>query len=134
MTNPITIEPDRVIFRGELATEVIHGVLWNGSDHVDKFNELFEDVGQFPGDPGEDYYQGMSFTRVIRRKTDGRLFGFTYWEDISKHGESFVESNADEHGIKVQYDADWEPIGGEPFVFLPVTEFKITGYTTEESK
>jgi hypothetical protein len=113
---------------------VIHGVLWNGSDHVDKFNELFEDVGQFPGDPGEDYYQGMSFTRVIRRKTDGRLFGFTYWEDISKHGESFVESNADEHGIKVQYDADWEPIGGEPFVFLPVTEFKITGYTTEESK
>ena len=71
--DPITVEEDRVILRGELAESVIFdGLEWSDSEHVEAYRALFEGVGKFPGDPSESYYQGMTFTRVIRRKSDNR--------------------------------------------------------------
>ena len=128
--DPITVEEDRVILRGELAESVIFdGLEWSDSEHVEAYRALFEGVGKFPGDPSESYYQGLTFTCVIRRKSDGRLFGFSYWEDISKYGEPSVEPNGDEHDLEREYDEEWEPIGGAVFVFLPAKEFQVQGYT-----
>lgn len=131
MTEPerMVVEEDRVILRGELATDVISDVAWSETPGIDEFKESFEVLGDdFPGDPKESWYQGVTFTSVIRRKSDNRLFGFSWWTPVSKHGEPFIESNYEEHGIEVEYTKDWEPIGGEPFVFLPVEPFTVTGY------
>ena len=65
--------------------ETVAGVLYGetgGWFIREDFNELFEVVGKFLGESRESYYQGLSFTAVIKRKSDGKLFGHTYWEDI----------------------------------------------------
>ena len=90
------------------------------------FNELFEVVGKFLGESRESYYQGLSFTAVIKRKSDGKLFGHTYWEDISKYGEAYYEANGDKFGLE-DYDEDDEYFNGW-IVFAPVKKFTVTGY------
>lgn len=125
---------NKVSLFDDLGEEVIYGTLvspntsWsdvpkeNIKGFFDKFDVLEE---KFPGNSKEDYYQGMNFTRVIREKATGDLYGFTYWEDISKHGEPFVEANGDEHGYDFDWDDDYYP---EVFVFLPVREFSVKGF------
>lgn len=91
---------------------------------LEYFQENFEVVkGKHLGDPKESWYQGVNFTRVIRRKSDGKLFGYAYWEPVAKHGEIYVEANGDEHGY-----------GYETYVFLPVELFTVTGYQVQEEK
>lgn len=136
MTNPrILNEPDRVGFRGEPGEEVAQGRLDGWYENVSEqeqeefkasFNEQFEFPGkQFMANPQEDYYQGIEFMTVIRRKSDGRLFGFQYWEDISKHGESYIEPNGDKHGFEYDLESEDEE---DWYVFTPVEPFTITGY------
>lgn len=126
---PIVNEPDRVILRGELATDVIYDVIWSHTPHSAEFQAEFEIVsGNHLGDPKEDYYQGVTWTALIKRKSDGRLFGFHYWEPVSKHSEAYFESNAEEHGIETEHDEDYNTIGGRVYVFAPVREFTVTGY------
>lgn len=68
-----------------------------------------------------DFYQGLNMITVIRRKSDGKLFGFSWFDDISKHGESYMESNG--------YDFDIEHEGNYSyFVFEPVKPYTITSY------
>lgn len=126
---PIVNEPERVILRGELATDVISDVAWSETPSYEQFQELFEIVsGHHLGDPKENYYQGVTWTALIRRKSDGRLFGFAYWAPVAKHGETYYESNAEEHGIETEHDEDYNTIGGDVYVFAPVRRFTITGY------
>jgi hypothetical protein len=125
----ITAEENRVILRGELATDVIHDIAWSDTPGFEEFQELFEIVsGHHLGNPDEDYYQGVTWTALIRRKTDKRLFGFAYWQPVAKNAESLVESNAEEHGIEVEYDEDYDVVGGQVYVFTPVREFTLKGY------
>lgn len=125
----IVNEENRVILRGELATDVIFDVAWSGTPGYKAFQELFEVVpGHHLGDPKEDYYQGVTWTALIKRRADGRLFGFSYWQPVAKNSEAMVEPNGEDHGIETEYDSDWEPIGGAVYVFEPVKEFTITGY------
>ncbi len=97
-------EPDRVILREPLGEEVIMGITWAQTEGIDEFNELFE------ADPTDyvastDYYQGLDFTRVIKRKSDGRLFGFQYWDSPGNDGmEAVYDSNAEDQGMKVEWD------------------------------
>lgn len=79
--------------------------------------ELVLEGAPYMGDPQEGWYQGVTFTSVIRRKSDGELFGYNWWEPISKHGEPYFEGNGDDFGL-----------GYEDYVFLPVKPFTITGY------
>jgi hypothetical protein len=73
---------------------------------------------EFPGNPEEDYYQGMSFTTVYKRKSDGKLFGYTYWQGGGKYGEPYYEPNGEEFGYD-EYDT---------YIFYEVTPFTVQGY------
>lgn len=81
-----------------------------------------------------DLYQGTTLMRVIRRKADGKLFGFSYWEGGGKYGESMIETNGEDHGFPPKYD--WED-GVEQdevwYVFLPVVEKPLPAYAFEEN-
>lgn len=61
----------------------------------------------------ENFYHGTPFTRVIERKSDGKLFGYTYWQGGGKYGEMHVEANGDDY---------------ESFLFHEVEQFQITGF------
>lgn len=137
----IVVEDDRVILRGDLATSVLLDVAWDETPEIERFKELFEFQGTSLRE--EDYYQGLRVMAVIRRKADGRLFGYPYFDDISKHGEAHYESNGDEHGIGgyEDYKEEWCVEGGdgeddlnEAYVWLPVEPFTITGYRIPEAK
>jgi hypothetical protein len=135
---PIVDEEHRVILRGELATDVIHDVMWSQTEHRAEFEQMYEIVsGHHLGDSEESWYQGVTWTALIRRKRDQRMFGFAYWQPVSKHGEALVEPNGDEHGIEVEYKRsqghEYEAVGGQVYVFSPVREFTITGYEVVSS-
>lgn len=136
--NTFVNEADRVIIYDDLANNVIHDMLDFGDVEqatTDAFKEQFELVkpkqGHWHADPEEDYYQGIDVMVVIRRKADGRLFGFSYWTAISKHAEPYFEPNGDQHGLEFEPPADFDWDNGyfpHPFVFVPVEPFTITGY------
>lgn len=119
-----------IVLRGDLGSEV----LWNvGGPWVDGWKEFvseFEiDDEDYLGDPKEDHYQGTTFTRLIRRKSDGAVFGQTVWRNPGmdqiedQPGDSCVERL----GIFV----DWDNGEEEPTVFFPVREFFRKGYAVQ---
>lgn len=132
-------EPGRVLMRGLLSTEVIYGVTTKSTPGIDQFNELFE-VVEGPGGKWlakTDYYQGLTVTAVIRRRTDGRLFGYEFWDDISNNGEAEIESNGGKHGFGdytdyrdewcLTHDGETDDLN-EVYVWLPVEAFTMLGY------
>lgn len=127
MTENIVIETDRVIFRDEAANCVLWGDFYDLTpEERAVFEENFEHVTTFAlGDPDEDWYQGVSATAVIRRKSDGKLFGYPYWTSISKHGEPYIQDNGEHHGF--------EDSEAAVYVWLPVEPFTITGYKVTEA-
>lgn len=128
--NKIINEPDYVLMVGEWATGVIFDV---GVDHYgmeEEYNLHFEAAGsKFMGDPDESFYDGVVFTTVIRRKADGKLFGYDYWRPVAPHGDYDIEPNGfdfvDVHhpGLRAADDYDTEF-----YVWFPVETFTITGY------
>ena len=91
-------------------------------------------------DPNEGFYQGIEVMAVIKRKSDGRLFGFQYWTPIAKYSETEIEPNGEEVGLPFEvpdgfdWNNDYYP---SAYVWLPIEPFTITGYKitkTEESK
>jgi hypothetical protein len=133
----ITVEENRVILRGALATAVLSADLYAETPTEEQFKSLFEIVNG-PGGiwlAKESYSQGVNVMSVIKRKDDGRLFGYQYWTAISKHAEAHYEPNGDDHGF--EYDDDLEPTTDEDgneddlnevYVWLPIEPFTITGY------
>jgi hypothetical protein len=122
---------DHVLLHRELTSAVSYAGTdfqydYDDEDPVAKaFLAEFEVVGNRQlGNPKPDYYQGLEFTAVIRRKSDGKLYGYDYWEDISKHGEAYVEDNSWEFGLE----------NGVLSVWLPVEAFTITGYKTIDTE
>lgn len=141
----LVVEPDRVIMRGSLGPDVLLDIAYSGTEGY----ELVKDGGNNSHHlAAEDYYQGLTVMTVIRRKSDGRLFGYCWWDDISKHGESQYSSNGDEHGF--EWDDDVRFAGEEKdaeaddeedsdgastvYVWLPVEPFTITGYQFPEAE
>lgn len=126
----IEVEDDRVIMRGDWAEEVIHDVTFSLTENIDEFNGLFEIV---KGDhvANEDYYQGMSMVALIRRRSDGRLFGYEYWQGGGEYGESLVETNGEDHGLGVDYadcwsEEEYEAAGqDEAYVWLPAEPYPV---------
>lgn len=126
MDKHFIVEEDRLILFGSFAESVI---LLGGDDseYPQANMDLFDQINLYESPRSlwesridEDYYQGLNVMRVLERKSDGKLFGFEYWEDISKNGDSYLEPNGDEH------DFEWDD---GAFVFLPVKPFTITGFT-----
>lgn len=137
--NSFRNEDDRVLVFDDFAGEVIHSKYWSYSEFPetrDKFLEQFDVVGsELFGDPDEDFYQGIKFITVIKRKSDGRMFGYEHWEPVAKHADPELEPNGEEHGFdwdipdNFNWDDDYFP---NVYVFLPVEPFTITGYQIKE--
>lgn len=131
----LVIEPDRVIMVGEeWPSEIVCGVQGSWTENIEEFNEAFETFGkgkEFLARPKEDFYQGATFMTVIRRKSDGRLFGYERWDAIGKNASSDAEpeANGDKHGLESEWNEDFtECVAGPYWVWLPVEPFTVTGY------
>ena len=122
---------ERVVFKvadddgDNQVLDIIHGEIWRDSDFKTEFYENFTIVGEFLAD--DDFYQGLNKTTVIIRNSDGRAFGYSWWDDISKHGEPYVECNGDENGFESEYTDDWDTVASY-WVWLPVKAFTIPAY------
>lgn len=132
--NTFANEPDRVIIYDDFALGVIHDVLFDEFEAEKLFAEQFDIIrprGHFMADPDEDFYQGMAVMSVIKRKLDGRRFGFAYWTPVAKNGEAFIEANGDDNGLKFEvgdgfnWDTDYFP---KAYVWLPIEPFTVIGY------
>ncbi|WP_332645066.1 hypothetical protein [Aeromicrobium sp.] len=139
-SDALIIEPDRVIMRGEWATEIIFDVAYSETENIKEFQSRFEIVkGDHLADPNESFYQGVEFMALIKRKSDERLFGYPYWRPIAKYADSDDPAdNGEENGIEYEWDDETDEIkGGAAWVWLPVEPFTVTGYkiadTSEEN-
>ena len=135
MSEYIVDQPNKVAFRDDIG----HDIAWDSFDYgdatdeqKDEFNDYYEIVKN--GDDSwfhtdGDLYQGSTLMRVIRRKVDGKLFGFEFWEGGGKHGESMVEPNGDDHGFPSKYDfqdgVDEDEVW---YVFLPIEYAPLPAY------
>ena len=129
---------DKVALRDALGHDVAWGDLEYGdattADTVDfkAAYDLLEDEYHTDG----DLYQGSTLMRVIKRKADGKLFGFAFWQGGGKYGEADIDHNGDDHGFPSKYD--WQDGVDEDevyYVFLPVELAPLPAYKfIEESK
>ena len=87
----------------------------------------YEMVAQALAD--DDFYQGLNMVTVIRRKSDGKEFGYFWWDDISKHGEAYIQPNGDEFGLEgyCEVEDDWDTFVSF-YVWEPVEEYSIKAY------
>lgn len=125
-----TLDPDYPVFTLS-SDEDKYDLLYEMIPNTDRDGREYEMVTQAL--ESEDFYQGLNMITVIRRKSDGRLFGYSWWDDISKHGESYIEENGDEYGIEQPKDTDsddfdWDNDWVHFYVFVPVEPFNIIGY------
>lgn len=141
MSENIVDQPDKIAFKNDLG----HDVAWGSvpdectPEEAEEFDKAFEIVKwgsdyQFHTDG--DLYQGSTLMRVIRRKADGKLFGFSFWEGGGKYGETVIEHNGDEHGFPSKYDWDDDVEEDDEevwYVFLPVKYTPLPAYTFEAS-
>lgn len=137
MTKPLIMnEKHRVILNGdEFAHSVIYNVLYPSSQGYQEFLEEFE-ILEKDFLASEDFYQGIEFTRVIKRKSDGKLFGYSYREAPGFDIELDIEmDNGEDHGLPTVYNDDiTETLDGPFYVFLPVQEVTFKGYVISEGK
>jgi hypothetical protein len=139
----ITDQPDKIAFRNGLGHDVAWGDLTYGEESTKEQREEFLAAYEFVKNGSDDWfhtdgeiYQGSTLMRVIRRKADGKLFGFSYWEGGGKYGETFIESNGNEHGFPSKYEWDDDDNVDEDenwYVFRPVTFAPIPAYRFETS-
>lgn len=128
-------EPERVILFGEVATDFLKDyIFFSDKTETDpaekKLFELFELEEGFnmADDQVGARYPERMFT--LKRKSDGKVFGFQHPVDPSGQYEDF-DSNGDSNEVEVDTDnwteEDWDeyPV---PYVFLPVVPFTLTGY------
>jgi hypothetical protein len=136
-TQPLIVDaPDKVAFRDGLGHDLAWGYAEDATaEQMAAFHAAYEQVKN--GD--DDYfhtdgglYQGTTLMRVIRRISDGKLFGYAHWQGGGKYGEAFVEHNGDDHGFPSRYN--WEDGVEEDelwWVFLPVVSKPLPAYVFE---
>lgn len=98
-----------------------------GTILTDIFGNKYEFVENYLAD--DDFYQGLNMTAVIRGVADNRLYGYSWWDDISKYGEAEVEANGDEYGYEgdCEIEDDWDTYVSY-YVFVPVVTWTYEGY------
>ena len=119
-----------VVLRGALGGTVLWDVGYPGeSPEYDAFVEDFEiDSKDYLGDPADSFYQVITFTRLVRRRSDGKVFGASYYSSPGNDGmEGGNEGMNPYEALGVSWD--WENGEEEPLVLLPVQPFHRVGYT-----
>jgi hypothetical protein len=136
--------PDKIALKNGIGKDVAWDDIDYGDESTEQEREAFKAAFEIVKNGSDswfhtdgDLYQGSTLMRVIRRKADGKLFGFSYWEGGGKYGEANIEHNGDDHGFESKYD--WEDGVDEDsvwYVFLPVKSQPIPAYVfeTEPSK
>lgn len=124
------LDPDWPVFALD-SDELKYELLTEMIPNTDTEGREYEMITQCLAD--DDFYQGLNMVSVIRRKGDGKLFGFFWWDDISKYGELYMEENGDEYGIEQPKDTDrddfdWDNDWIHYYVFEPVEYHPITSY------
>lgn len=128
------LEPDWPVFEQSENTERVNEIILDVRDYdagpiIDRAGRTYTYVDQYL--ENDDFYQGLNMITVISRDSDGKLFGYSWWDDISKYGESFIESNGDEYGLECDTSADdfdWDKDYISYYVFEPVEEYPIKAY------
>lgn len=127
------LKPDYPVFEAqgenEYPEEVIYDALMMNAEIHDREGRKYEFVGKYLED--NDFYQGLNMVSVIRNIETGVLYGYSWWNDISKYGSSMVESNGDEFGLECDTDADgfdWDSDYVSYYVWEPVEEYPIKAY------
>lgn len=121
-----------IVLRGELGSTVLWDVGYPGeTPEYDAFLSEYEiDSEDYLGNPSEDHYQGTLFTRLIRRRVDGKVFGAHYWQNPGIDSIEGQDGDVDLEALGVVWD--WEAEEPEPTVFLPVRKFLRVGYQVVE--
>lgn len=131
-------EEDRIVVYDHFAEAVVYNNLEEDEDESDEYNEsikafiaMYEVLSngqsyycQFMTEQNPDFGEGMTVMSVIRRKSDGRLFGFSHW---ANGGYSSMEPNGDDHDLEDVEDDD--TCASSIYVWAPVEPFVITGYS-----
>ncbi len=128
------LDRDWPVFEQTGETESVDEIILDVRNHndgpiTDRAGREYDYINAFLED--NDFYQGLNMITVIKRKSDGELFGYSWWDDISKHGESFIQSNGDEFGLECDTDIegfDWDTDYVSYYVFEPVEPFSILAY------
>ena len=141
MSDFIVDAEDKIAFRDELGHDIAWDFLDCGDstcDHRAEFAATYELVKNgsdswFHTDG--DLYQGSTLIRIIRRKSDGKLFGYEFWEQGGKYGGTEMEANGDYHGFPSKYDwQDGIDANEEWYVFLPVELAPLPAYKFVDKK
>lgn len=131
----MTLSTDYPVFENTGEEESIEAIIYDvrfPSDGpiTDRAGRQYEFVGKYLAD--DDFYQGLNMVSVIRRLADNKLFGYFWWDDISKYGDSFVEPNGEEFGLECDCSADdfdWDnDYYVSYYVWVPVEEYPIKAY------
>lgn len=128
------LTPDHPVFEEKASDEdtvgeIIYDV--RGRDAgptIDRDGREYEYVNRFL--ENDDFYQGLNMIAVIRRKSDGRLFGYSYW-DGQGHYDDSCDANGDEFGLECDTDVegfDWDTDYVSYYVWEPVEEYPIKAY------
>lgn len=137
MSEFIIDQPGKIAFRDELGSSVCWGSIDDDYTEEAKANKAtFDAAYEYVKNGSDDWwhtngdlYQGSTLMRVIRRKADGKLFGFPYWSGGGKHGEDDIEPNGDDHGFPSKYDfqdgVDEDEVW---YVFLPIEYAPLPAY------
>lgn len=134
--NTIVDLGDKIAIFDELGRAVVtNDIRYDASleKEVAGFYDEFRVVndGRMLSNPNETFNEEIDLIRVVERLSDGNLFGFEYSEDISEHGEAYVNPNGEEHGFDFEWDDDYFP---QVYVFLPVKKFKMVCYEVDENE
>jgi hypothetical protein len=130
----MSLNPDWPVFENTGEDENVDEIILDVRNHdagpiTDRTGREYDYVGKFL--ENDDFYQGLNMITLIRRKSDNALFGYSWWDDISKHGESYIESNGDNYGLECDTSADdfdWDTDYVSYFVWEPVEEYPIKAY------
>lgn len=139
MSEHIIDQPDKIAFRNDIGCDVAWCDLEFG-DASEEQRQSFHAAYEFVKNGSDeafrtdgDLYQGSTLMRVIRRKADGKLFGFSFWEGGGKYGETNIDPNGDDHGFPCKYDfqdgVDEDEVW---YVFRPVELAPIPAYKFKE--
>lgn len=129
--------PEKVALKNGIGKDVVWSNLDYGDESTEAERDAFLSAFEVVKDEKHkrdwfhtdgDLYQGTNKMIVIRRKSDGKLFGFSYWEGGGKYGEAMVEANGDDHDLPTTWDKDDYTTIDEWYVFLPVVEEPLPAY------
>ncbi len=149
LENSFANEETRVVIYDDLAKSIINGMEFREGGYYYEnlqeeaaafFNlfELHELDKKFLASPTESFHDLIVMIRVIRRKSDGKLFGYEYDNSLGKYeDDESLFGNGEENGIEFDFpsDYDWDSRDSyhpTAFVFKPVQPFTLTGYQIAE--